>query len=276
MELHLSWDQRFDNQFLTEPTHPEYCLSSCAYHHPTSVSAAIQQCITCRVLGGLLSAHLLLTDSDQPFGDLSIPDYDNELLSLAHNLGSRLLPAFEGTQTGIPYPRVSSSLLLSMMVFRSWLDIHRAWETMVRLISHSRSWLSNSTLLRYLLMYCFIYYILYTICYLLYIISYLYLMGSCFISMILSVLLSRLSIVTMGRLPLHVYQVFVWSYPLLPLRYTLKLDNSNCRGPPKRFELWVMLSLCFNHVATVAGPFRSSVFHFPAKLSKVCEIFFSC
>jgi len=36
-----------------------------------------------------------------------------------------------------------------------------------------------------------------------------------------------------------------------------------------------MLSLCFNHVATVASLFRSSVFHFLAKLSKICEIFFS-
>ena len=37
-----------------------------------------------------------------------------------------------------------------------------------------------------------------------------------------------------------------------------------------------MLSLCFRHVATVASPVRSSVFHFLAKLSKICEIFFSC
>jgi len=37
-----------------------------------------------------------------------------------------------------------------------------------------------------------------------------------------------------------------------------------------------MLSLCFSHVATVANPFRSSVFIFLAKLSKICEIFFSC
>jgi len=36
-----------------------------------------------------------------------------------------------------------------------------------------------------------------------------------------------------------------------------------------------MLSLCFSHVATIASPFRSSVFHFLAKLSKICEIFFS-
>ena len=37
-----------------------------------------------------------------------------------------------------------------------------------------------------------------------------------------------------------------------------------------------MLSLCFSHVATVASPFRCSVFHFLAKLSEICEIFFLC
>jgi len=45
-----------------------------------------------------------------------------------------------------------------------------------------------------------------------------------------------------------------------------------------------MLSHCFNrsyelcspYVATVASPFRISVFHFLAKLSKICEILFSC
>jgi len=45
-----------------------------------------------------------------------------------------------------------------------------------------------------------------------------------------------------------------------------------------------MLSRCFNqsyelcspYVATIASPFRFSVFHFPAKLSKICEIFLSC
>jgi len=29
-----------------------------------------------------------------------------------------------------------------------------------------------------------------------------------------------------------------------------------------------MLSICFNHMATVASPFRSGVFYFPAKLFK--------
>jgi len=44
----------------------------------------------------------------------------------------------------------------------------------------------------------------------------------------------------------------------------------------ENFELSVMLSLCFSHVATIASPFHSSVFHFLAKLSKICEIFFLC
>jgi len=36
-----------------------------------------------------------------------------------------------------------------------------------------------------------------------------------------------------------------------------------------------MLSLCFNHVVSIASLFCSSVFHFLAKLSKIREIFFS-
>lgn len=59
-----------------------------------------------RVLGSLLSAHRIITDSKQPFGDMTIQDYDNELLHMAHDLAVRLLPAFENTRTGIPYPRV--------------------------------------------------------------------------------------------------------------------------------------------------------------------------
>jgi len=47
------------------------------------------------------------------------------------------------------------------------------------------------------------------------------------------------------------------------------------QGTTKKFELWVMLSLCFSHVATVASLFHSSVFHFLVKLSRICEIFFS-
>ena len=60
----------------------------------------------CRILGSLISAHILLTDPHHPFGDVSLEDYDNELLHMAHDLAVRLLPAFENTDTGIPYPRV--------------------------------------------------------------------------------------------------------------------------------------------------------------------------
>lgn len=61
---------------------------------------------TIRVLGGLLSAHLMATDplldiyAGQPHG------YDGWLLVLAQDLGERLLPAFR-TNTGIPYGTVN-------------------------------------------------------------------------------------------------------------------------------------------------------------------------
>ena len=60
-----------------------------------------------RVLGSLLSAHLLIKDPEEPFGPLSSKEYSDELLELAHNLAGRLLPAFENTSTGLPHPRVS-------------------------------------------------------------------------------------------------------------------------------------------------------------------------
>ncbi|MEQ2235589.1 ER degradation-enhancing alpha-mannosidase-like protein 1, partial [Ilyodon furcidens] len=59
------------------------------------------------ILGSLISAHILLTDPKHPFGEVGFKDYDNELLHLAHDLAVRLLPAFENTSTGIPYPRVN-------------------------------------------------------------------------------------------------------------------------------------------------------------------------
>uniref|UniRef100_A0A8C4W971 alpha-1,2-Mannosidase n=1 Tax=Gopherus evgoodei TaxID=1825980 RepID=A0A8C4W971_9SAUR len=62
---------------------------------------------TIRVLGSLLSAHIIITDTKQPFGDMTIKDYDDELLHMARDLAVRLLPAFENTKTGIPYPRVN-------------------------------------------------------------------------------------------------------------------------------------------------------------------------
>ncbi|BAT76126.1 Alpha-mannosidase I [Vigna angularis] len=52
-----------------------------------------------RVLGGLVSAHLLLSDSSKK---LLQGAYNNQLLVLAEDLGKRFLPAFN-TPTGLPY-----------------------------------------------------------------------------------------------------------------------------------------------------------------------------
>lgn len=60
-----------------------------------------------RILGALLSAHLLIEDPQQPFGDLRPPNYHGQLLELAHDLATRLLPAFDNSATGLPYPRVN-------------------------------------------------------------------------------------------------------------------------------------------------------------------------
>lgn len=58
---------------------------------------------TIRVIGGLLSAHLIA--SDYATG-MRIPSYDNQLLHLAEDLAHRLLPAFD-TPTGIPFGSVN-------------------------------------------------------------------------------------------------------------------------------------------------------------------------
>ncbi|KFD52313.1 hypothetical protein M513_06876, partial [Trichuris suis] len=63
--------------------------------------------VTIRVIGALLSAHLMIVDPKRLLGDFSMPEYKDELLNLAHDLALRLLPAFQGTNTGLPYPRVS-------------------------------------------------------------------------------------------------------------------------------------------------------------------------
>ncbi|KAK4701911.1 ER degradation enhancer, mannosidase alpha-like 1, partial [Phenoliferia sp. Uapishka_3] len=71
--------------------------------------------VTIRVLGGLLSGHMLATNPKRGY---ELRWYRGELLALARDLGRRLLPAFN-TPTGIPFPRVhlqhglSSFLLLS-------------------------------------------------------------------------------------------------------------------------------------------------------------------
>ena len=57
-----------------------------------------------RVVGGLLSAHLLITHPI--IYPIYFPEYDGFLLRLAHDLASRLLPVFN-TKTGIPAGTVS-------------------------------------------------------------------------------------------------------------------------------------------------------------------------
>ena len=57
---------------------------------------------TIRVLGGLLSAHMLAADANLGL----YPGYDGALLERAPDLGARLLPAFR-TSTGLPLHRVN-------------------------------------------------------------------------------------------------------------------------------------------------------------------------
>jgi len=63
--------------------------------------------VNIRLLGGLLSAHLMMEDPTKPFGDLTPDWYMDDLLTLAHDLADRLLPAFDKTETGLPFPRVN-------------------------------------------------------------------------------------------------------------------------------------------------------------------------
>ncbi|PVZ97478.1 hypothetical protein BB558_006548 [Smittium angustum] len=73
-----------------------------------------------RILGGLISAHIIATDhiddlgmnlTKEPTGILDRKGklwvYRGELLHLARELGWRLLPAFEASENGIPYARVN-------------------------------------------------------------------------------------------------------------------------------------------------------------------------
>jgi len=61
---------------------------------------------TIRVLGGLLSAHLLLANNVVTVPKTRTFTYEGELLELAEDLGNRLLPAFE-SPTGIPFHRIN-------------------------------------------------------------------------------------------------------------------------------------------------------------------------
>ncbi|XP_023521563.1 alpha-mannosidase I MNS4 isoform X2 [Cucurbita pepo subsp. pepo] len=58
---------------------------------------------TIRVLGGLLSAHLIASDHTT---GMKVASYENQLLDLAEDLARRLLPAFD-TPTGIPFGSVN-------------------------------------------------------------------------------------------------------------------------------------------------------------------------
>ncbi|KAF9978931.1 ER degradation-enhancing alpha-mannosidase-like protein 1 [Actinomortierella ambigua] len=65
--------------------------------------------VNIRVLGALLSAHLYATDPrlNNNTTILTGGEYKGELLTLATDLGHRLMHAFEDTATGIPWPRVN-------------------------------------------------------------------------------------------------------------------------------------------------------------------------
>uniref|UniRef100_UPI00358E3F85 ER degradation-enhancing alpha-mannosidase-like protein 1 isoform X2 n=1 Tax=Myxine glutinosa TaxID=7769 RepID=UPI00358E3F85 len=62
---------------------------------------------TIRVMGSLLSAHMLMTEPKQLLGELAPPGYNGELLQMAHELAMRLMPAFHDSPSNIPYPRVN-------------------------------------------------------------------------------------------------------------------------------------------------------------------------
>ncbi|OVA13843.1 Glycoside hydrolase [Macleaya cordata] len=59
---------------------------------------------TIRILGGLLSAHLIA--SDYATG-MKVPSYDNQLLHLSEDLAQRLLPAFDTPTGRIPFGSVN-------------------------------------------------------------------------------------------------------------------------------------------------------------------------
>ncbi|KAJ2774135.1 hypothetical protein IWQ56_000705, partial [Coemansia nantahalensis] len=65
--------------------------------------------VTIRMLGGLLSAHIIATDEGDALGMRLDRDgaYTGGLLRLARDLGYRLLPAFEASPTGVPFPRTN-------------------------------------------------------------------------------------------------------------------------------------------------------------------------
>ncbi|KAJ2842554.1 hypothetical protein IWW36_005864, partial [Coemansia brasiliensis] len=65
--------------------------------------------VTIRMLGGLISAHIIATDETDVLGMRLDTNgtYNGELLHLARDLAYRLLPAFEASPTGVPYARTN-------------------------------------------------------------------------------------------------------------------------------------------------------------------------
>ncbi|KAJ1875147.1 hypothetical protein LPJ55_000958 [Coemansia sp. RSA 990] len=65
--------------------------------------------VTIRMLGGLISAHIIATDEADVLGMRLDTNgtYNGELLHLARDLAYRLLPAFEASPTGVPYARTN-------------------------------------------------------------------------------------------------------------------------------------------------------------------------
>jgi len=59
-----------------------------------------------RMVGGLLSGHVLANLVKSKYPDY-LQNYNNQLLDLAKDCAIRLLPAFDSSTTGIPYPRVN-------------------------------------------------------------------------------------------------------------------------------------------------------------------------
>lgn len=81
--------------------------------------SSVMQC-NIRVLGGLVSAHILATDSANRLVQGS---YKNRLLTLAEDLGRRFLPAFD-TPTGLPYAWINLKVLHKICLNQGWHDAY--------------------------------------------------------------------------------------------------------------------------------------------------------
>ena len=69
---------------------------------------------------GLLSGHLMVTELRRTQNVMSW--YNGELLHMAHDIGNRLLPAFN-TSTGMPFPRVCFSYCFCAVTMNIYLRL---------------------------------------------------------------------------------------------------------------------------------------------------------